>query len=131
MCLEQSPYYRLPATKNTAFFGRAEELQRLECVMNSQSPSADLICSCIHGLSGAGKTQLALEFAHRHVKDYQAIMWVAAETPAKISHAFTTFARELGLTDPSLQHTDQLKDIVMRWLSIKTKKGMAMPDQSI
>lgn len=131
MFLEQSPYYKLPARKNSAFFGRTEELQRLACLMNPQSSSTDLICSCIHGLSGAGKTQLVLECAHRHIMDYQAILWVPAETPVKISQAFTTFARELDLADPSLQHTDQLKDLVMRWLSIKTKNGMAKPNHSI
>lgn len=131
MFLEQSPYYRLPARKNSAFFGRTEELQRLECVMGQQSPYTDLICSCIHGLSGAGKTQLVLEFVHRHIADYQAILWVPAETPVKISQAFTPFARELDLADPSLQHTDQLKDIMMRWLSIRTKKGMLQSDKLI
>lgn len=126
MLLDQSPYHKLPARKNSAFFGRTEELQRLTSVMHPQSPSTDLLCSCIHGLSGAGKTQLVLEFAYCHIEDYQAILWVPAETPVKISQAFTIFARDLGLAVPSLQHTDQLKDLVLRWLSIRTKKGTAV-----
>lgn len=131
MFLEQPPYYKLPTRKNTAFFGRTEELQRLSSVMRPQSPSTDLVCSCIHGVSGVGKTQLILNFAHCHVEDYQAILWVAAETPVKISQAFTTFAQDLYLADPSLQHADQLKDAVLRWLTVKTKKGIARPNNII
>lgn len=131
MLLDQSPYHKLPARKNSAFFGRTEELQRLSLVLQPKSPSTDLICSCVHGLSGAGKTQLVLEFTYRHIEDYQAILWVPSETPVKISQAFNTFARELGLAGPSLQHTDQLKDIVLRWLSVKTKKGMTIQNSTI
>lgn len=38
---------------------------------------------------------------------------------------------ELGLADPSLQYTDQLKDNVLRWLSIKSKKGTEKPNHLI
>lgn len=124
MLIKQLPFYNLPARRNPAFFGRLNELQRLKSVFKPQSPPKELVCSCIYGLSGAGKTQLALEYAHCHIQEYEAILWVAAETPVKISQAFTAFARGLGLCDPSLQYADQLKDIVLRWLFAKDKKGM-------
>lgn len=124
MLLEQRTYSNLPAKQNSAFFGRAEEFERLTSIIQPQAPPEHLTYSCIYGLSGAGKTQLALEFAHRHIGIYQAILWVSAETPGKIAQAFTTFACEFGLSDPSLQHADQLKDMVMQWLCKKRKKSM-------
>ncbi|KAJ4416303.1 hypothetical protein N0V82_006833 [Gnomoniopsis sp. IMI 355080] len=116
MLLQQTPYCNLPTSRNPAFFGRAEELTRLSSILQPQSPPEHLTYSCIYGLSGAGKTQLALEFAYRNIRSYEAILWVSAETPGKIAQAFTTFARTLELSDPSLQHADHLKDMAMRLL---------------
>lgn len=126
MLLEQPPYCNVPARKNPAFFGRVEELLCLSSTLKPQSPPNELICSCIYGLSGAGKTQLALEFAHRHIQNYEVILWVSAETPVKISQAFTIFARELGLSDSSLEHADQLRDMVLRCLATKRRKSMVI-----
>lgn len=123
MLLKQLPYYNLPARKNPAFFGRVDELSRLTSSLQPRSPPKELACSCIYGLSGAGKTQVVLQFAHNHLEDYEAILWVAAETPMKIARAFITFAHELGLSDPSLQHPDQLRDVVVRWLSAKGRNS--------
>ncbi|KAJ4386491.1 hypothetical protein N0V93_009388 [Gnomoniopsis smithogilvyi] len=122
MLLEQPSYYNLPVRRNPAFFGRVEELRRLSSIFKPQSPPKDLTCCCIYGLSGVGKTQLTLEFAHRQIGNYEAILWVPAETPVKISQAFTAFSRALGLSDDSLQHADQLKDLVMRWLSTRRRR---------
>ena len=48
-------------------------------------------------MGGIGKTQLALEYAHRYKSDYRIIWWVWSEVPASASTDFRLLARELGL----------------------------------
>lgn len=33
----------------------------------------------MHGLGGVGKTQIAAEFAYRHINDYSLIGWIEAQ----------------------------------------------------
>ena len=51
----------------------------------------------MHGLGGVGKTQLALEFAHRYGSDYDVTWWVPAEQPTSATAALATLAGRLGV----------------------------------
>ncbi|MFC7105474.1 FxSxx-COOH system tetratricopeptide repeat protein [Nonomuraea rubra] len=53
----------------------------------------------VHGLGGVGKTSLALEYAHRHLHDYQLVWQLPAADPAVLSAAFARLAALLGLRD--------------------------------
>jgi tetratricopeptide (TPR) repeat protein len=44
-----------------------------------------------------GKTELALEFAHRFASDYDIAWWVPAELPTSATAALATLARRLGV----------------------------------
>jgi tetratricopeptide (TPR) repeat protein len=83
--------------QNPNFVGREALLQQL---------TEDLLWSpvavqALHGTGGAGKTQLATEFAYRHRDDYDLIAWIDAENADLIPGQLADLAPPLGLpADP-------------------------------
>lgn len=61
----------------------------------------------IHGLGGVWKTQIALNHANTSLESFDVILWVSTETQIKITQAFSSFAKNIGL---SLSKTDKLDD---------------------
>jgi len=81
--------------RNPSFTGRAEIL--LDLRERLRAGEGLLVVQALAGMGGVGKTQLAIEFAHRFAADYQSIWWVAAEQPALIADQLATLATQLGL----------------------------------
>ena len=55
------------------------------------------MAGALYGLGGVGKTQLALEYAHRHAQDYDLIWWIPSENPLTIPATLARLASRLGL----------------------------------
>jgi hypothetical protein len=66
--------HNLPFRRNPLFTGRGSQLEQLAQLLKENYSVA------LSGLAGIGKTQLALEYAHRCyvAKVYQAVFWVSA-----------------------------------------------------
>jgi tetratricopeptide (TPR) repeat protein len=88
----------LPA-RNRNFCGRSELLEQLHASVQAEAAAAVVPTGAVHGLGGVGKTQLALEFAHRFASDYDIAWWVPAELATSATAALASLARRLGVEE--------------------------------
>jgi tetratricopeptide (TPR) repeat protein len=90
--------WRVPLGHNVHFTGREDLLEELRARLTKPNDELGRV-QVLHGPAGMGKTQLAVEYAHRFGASYGVIWWVNAESPLHIEIALTELAHTLGLTD--------------------------------
>ena len=73
------------------------------------------VVRALHGMGGVGKTQLAIEYAHRFAGGYDLVWWVNAEEPSLISGQLGALAQELGCADAAVLNELRQRD---RWLLV-------------
>jgi tetratricopeptide (TPR) repeat protein len=89
------PIWSVPS-RNAAFFGRDDELERLRDQLLGTG-QAVVLPVALYGLGGVGKTEVALEYAHRYMADYDIVWWIPAEQPELIGPAFAELAARLDI----------------------------------
>jgi predicted metal-dependent hydrolase/KaiC/GvpD/RAD55 family RecA-like ATPase len=89
------PVWNVPA-RNADFTGRGAMLEKLRDKL-AGGGVAVVVAQALYGLGGVGKTQLALEYAHRFMADYDLVWWVPSERSEEISLALADLARKMGL----------------------------------
>jgi tetratricopeptide (TPR) repeat protein len=85
------PVWSVPL-RNTAFTGRGEMLETLRERLRATGTA-----TLLHGMGGVGKTQLALEYAHRFMADYDLVWWISAEGQNFAVQRYAELAEELGI----------------------------------
>src|SRR5690242_19340185 len=88
----QESWSGVPA-RNPGFKGREAVLS---AVHDSLAGDGRAAVQALLGMAGVGKTQIAIEFAHRFAADYDIVWWVGAERPETVLAQFLTLAVELG-----------------------------------
>jgi TIR domain/NB-ARC domain len=96
----------LPA-RNAAFAGREDLLDQLRDRLRRQEAAVVVPAQALYGLGGVGKTQLALEYAHRYQADYDLVWWIVAEAPGAVPAGLAELGARLGLVQDSSQVADQ------------------------
>ncbi|KAI5363849.1 putative tetratricopeptide-like helical domain superfamily [Septoria linicola] len=128
------PYPKLPCRgldisrkHNKDFHGRVDALSKLAHHLLASPRTA-----VVHGISGVGKSELALEFLHRFGDEFDAVFWIQADDIAKVRHSFGRIAVHLGLqTEAEAQATDphSSRAIAKAWLADPKKVSMTDNDQ--
>ncbi len=110
--------------RNPYFTGRNELLDSLRGSLDGKITV--LLPHPLHGLGGEGKSQLAVEYAHRFMDDYDLIWWIPAEQMTVARSSLVNLARRLeipesestrGLVD-NLLHALRTDPARPRWLLI-------------
>ncbi|WP_371650939.1 MULTISPECIES: FxSxx-COOH system tetratricopeptide repeat protein [unclassified Streptomyces] len=83
--------------RNSWFTGRTDLLDRVRDQLRGDSRSAQRLPQVLYGLGGVGKTQVALEYAHRFRADYDLVWWIEAERPDLVVASLAQLAAEMGL----------------------------------
>ncbi|VUC20615.1 unnamed protein product, partial [Clonostachys rosea] len=86
--------------QNHHFHFRDDVLAQLHSHLMSGRPYCEYRAAGLHGLGGVGKTQVALEYAHRFSKEYGAVFWINAETEAKLTESLYSYARMVKNESP-------------------------------
>lgn len=81
--------------RNKNFTGRDDILVRLR---DGLAKSVTVVLPhALQGLGGVGKTQVAIEFAHRYAKEYDLVWWIPADQPPLVRASLAALAPQLGL----------------------------------
>ncbi|MEV0484371.1 FxSxx-COOH system tetratricopeptide repeat protein [Streptomyces sp. NPDC050508] len=84
--------WNLPS-RNASFTGRDGLLVRLRQTL---AAGGKVAVQALHGRGGVGKTQLAVEYAHRFAGEYELAWWIASEDPALIPDQLAQLATRIG-----------------------------------
>jgi transcriptional regulator with XRE-family HTH domain len=72
--------WTVPSPRHPFFTGRQDILHLLHTQLTCEQPIALTQSLSLSGLGGIGKTQVAIEYAHRYASEYHAVFWLAADT---------------------------------------------------
>ena len=110
--------WNVPFLRNPYFTGREQILQRLHRALAAEQTVALSQARAISGLGGMGKTQTAVEYAYRYAGEYEAVLWIRADSSETLVSDFAALATILALDLSVQQERDQqyVVSMVKRWL---------------
>ncbi|WP_435831675.1 FxSxx-COOH system tetratricopeptide repeat protein [Nonomuraea fuscirosea] len=82
--------------RNPSFTGRGDLLEALRDQMLRGGTTA-VLPQALHGMGGVGKSEVALEYVHRFMADYDLVLWLPAAQPQEINPHFARLAPRLGV----------------------------------
>jgi hypothetical protein len=88
--------WNIPA-RNRVFTGRDGVLVQ---VREQLVDSGNTVVQALQGMGGIGKTQLAIEYAHRFSGEYELAWWINSESAELISNQLTELAIQLDIVRP-------------------------------
>jgi tetratricopeptide (TPR) repeat protein len=110
----------LPYPRNPFFLGREGILDELHSCLESSRMTALSQPQALFGLGGAGKTQVALEYAYRYAQDYQAVFWLRADNRAALVAGFLEMAQALQLPERDERDPISVVTAVKGWCGQQT-----------
>jgi hypothetical protein len=113
---------RIPFRPNPLFVGREVELRHLAQVLKGNGIAAIGQTAAATGVGGFGKTQLAVEFAHRYGQYFMGgVFWLNCATPEAIPHEVAACGGTEGMQLRPDFHTlpleEQVRGVQRAWQS--------------
>jgi tetratricopeptide (TPR) repeat protein len=97
--------------RNPFFTGRKLVLMQI------QEALSDRALAILSGLGGVGKTQTAVEYAHRHLPEYAHAFWAKADSRESLVSDYATIAGLLKLPESTAEDQTVAVGAVNRWLT--------------
>ena len=99
------------------FKGRDDFMRRFHESVTRSRGARTAIVNAVYGLGGIGKSRAAVEYAWAHADDYNALLFVVAETPEALRRNLAALA---GTLMPQVDTTDDAAKLasVLNWLKI-------------
>ncbi len=88
-----APLHNLPRPPVRVFVGRRTAQRLLAQALAAHREA--VVTQAVYGLGGVGKSELALQHAEAHRRDYRLIWWIPASAPAQISAGLAALAEQL------------------------------------
>ncbi|WP_433532727.1 FxSxx-COOH system tetratricopeptide repeat protein [Micromonospora sp. CA-263727] len=109
----------LPRHPARVFLGRDDALVRVDELLGSAGHGI-VIGPVLHGLGGIGKTELAIQYAHRHRRRFNPIWWISADTQENVSAGLAALTRNIEPRWPVSASVVDTAAWAQRWLAAHT-----------
>lgn len=107
--------WNVPRRHNAFFTGRAPALEHVVNYFQVVNSAGTISPQAITGLGGMGKTQVAAEYAFRWRGNYQAVLWVRAETQENLLADFRIIADLLKIPQERWHDQASLIQCMQEW----------------
>lgn len=125
------PLQMLQGQKNDKFYGREEELKKLNDALDWRGSNPALRTYTIYGRRGVGKTQIAVEYAYSNPANFEAIFWIQCETSLSLRQSFTEMAVALQLPGADRHgHHEENLIAVKKWLKLTPRRWLMIFDNA-
>lgn len=109
------PCHCVPYSENPRFCGRQDVLDGIDKALKP-TEARGLRSYALYGIGGVGKTQTALKYGYDHLSDFDAVLWVHADTDVKLSTSFVKIAVALGIRSPD-SDPETCRESMLDWFS--------------
>jgi tetratricopeptide (TPR) repeat protein len=97
-------FFHVPYPQNPYFLGRDVELEKLHDHLKKDAGPPVVV----GGLAGLGKTQLVVEYAHRHRTDYPGgVYWIDARDTSRMQEQFADLLHLFDVPEPSTEDSTE------------------------
>jgi tetratricopeptide (TPR) repeat protein len=107
-------FWNIPYWRNPFFTGREDVLSTLQRALSPAHTSPRI--QALSGMAGVGKTQVAVEYAYRHANNYQAVLWMSADSAESLMSSFVVLAETLDLSEKQEANQPRIIKAVKQWL---------------
>lgn len=129
------PCHSLSQSRHCNFFGQEKVLGLIDdTLLRSSSPgNAHLRSFALCGMSGLGKTEIAVHYIHTRKNQFEAIFWIDSDSREKLDAGFQDIAIKLGLQDDVVVLNDDpaaTREVVQAWLANPARQlALGLPEQ--
>jgi len=112
-------FHNIPFPLNPRFSGRQDILNSLQSALGNASQSSPTKSMALFGMGGVGKTQIAIQYAHQSLDNFDAVLWVAADNSIAIGQSFRDISEGLRLIKPGDEPQDTAAAVwrVKSWIN--------------